>query len=411
MYDIDHWEQDYFEHKDNMDFSKLTLNGIHKFFFGNENSIDVLAHGLKNNNKCILVVFGGAVSNREEKIAPFFSGIRLSRAMNIPIISIADPVLSESLINLAWYLGSKNFNDLQDSIAFLLEGIFNFFNLDFFIIMGGSGGGYAALVQAMIAKNISAKYLIWNPQTSITEYVFRHVENYVNVAFGGKENIEPLSKVSIQDIFTENNIIDELNLDKINDNQEIIYLQNLTDSYHINKHMLPLLNKSSSKLIRYGQASFFLGKNKFLYVGNWKKGHTPPPNEIIKYIVDSFRNDIKTKNIVKNIEKTLISPSDLLVFYDDIAFDLDLDFQYLITPDKIKLKCLIDNPSDVPYLYSFYLIENNKRVESVYYKNINEHIFNFNFEIDMFYQAKIYVKLPNGRVLISYYELELPIKI
>ena len=86
-------------------------NGIYHIDCDSQ-SIDFLVDGIDSfdEKKGFLVCFSGAVTNRECKYAPFFSGLNIAKKLEMPIISISDPSLSISNdCNLAWYAGKERY--------------------------------------------------------------------------------------------------------------------------------------------------------------------------------------------------------------------------------------------------------------------------------------------------------------
>lgn len=131
-------------------------------------------------NRHCLVVFGGALAKRG--IPPFFSGLNLSVELDTPLITISDPslVFSEDLL-LSWYAGNNLEKDLPQKIANILDSIFTTLNLKP-ILLGGSGGGYASLLQTSLLKT-NVKSVVWNPQTKISNYNLDAVANYLSICF------------------------------------------------------------------------------------------------------------------------------------------------------------------------------------------------------------------------------------
>ena len=149
--------------------SVLEKEGNHSF--SNDGfPVDIYTSGLKNSyQKKILVIFSGAISKRENKSAPFFSGKNIAKTLDLPLIAISDPTLALSKsLSLSWYAGNEYFKNISVVINNLLKNIQNKYDAEL-LLVGGSGGGFAVLDQLSLFREPSKKVkaLIWNPQTNI----------------------------------------------------------------------------------------------------------------------------------------------------------------------------------------------------------------------------------------------------
>ena len=137
--------------------SILEKEGNHSF--NNDGfPVDIYTSGLKNlHQKKILVIFSGAISKRENKSAPFFSGKNIAKTLDLPLIAISDPTLALSKsLSLSWYAGNEYFKNISVVINNLLKNIQNKYDTEL-LLVGGSGGGFAVLNQLSLFGQPSKK--------------------------------------------------------------------------------------------------------------------------------------------------------------------------------------------------------------------------------------------------------------
>jgi len=349
-------------------------NGIHQIVFSDIQNLDILIQGVEfykeNNIDFFMVVFTAAVSAREKKQPPFFSGKSLSISQNIPLVSISDPTLMlDNDITLAWYAGNRYIPNLQFIISQIIDKISISINKKPFII-GGSGAGFSALVQSILLKS-EAIICIWNPQTNIDAYLFEPVKKYYTVAFN-KKSIDDSDSDSLSlpmqfEFPTE--YISKINFKDIKSNKQILYFQNISD-WHMQKHCASFL--TNLKLNRYFDSIFTDERGKIVfYFGNWGKGHVVPPINLLK---DVFKKAILSNNIFfstvsfeQNKKKYGLLSSNLFLWQSEkkeFPFYIKYDIQDLSV--EITAYSYIDDSS---INYAFYLLRNKKRIDLKWYSN------------------------------------------
>ncbi|QHH93485.1 hypothetical protein FPL18_06380 [Acinetobacter gyllenbergii] len=301
--DYSKWGSDIYKIKymDLPNFEKVN-NGVYVIDLGGI-SLDILLQGFsESKNAYCLVVFSGALSKKG--IPPFFSGVTLAREVGVPLISISDPSLSLSEdLMLAWYAGNQLELNLPSKIAKILDNIFQKLEVKP-ILMGGSGGGFASLLQTSLLET-PVKTIVWNPQTNISKYHINHVFKYLKICFPNfKDEIISYEKM---DVLNQNIKLLELvhKIGLINDvydikKKDVLFLQNIKDNYHIKNHLYPFF-KSEKGFKRNGVNSFVNSHDLALHIGAWGEGHIPPYKEII---VNTLKSIIKGKSN-KDISSTL----------------------------------------------------------------------------------------------------------
>lgn len=264
-----------------------SMDGIYRLKCNTEN-LDFLCEGTERfiKERGVLVCLSGAVTKREQKQAPFFSGLNIADKLNMPIISISDPSLAISNnISLGWYAGNETLKELPQTIASILSLISKKLDTKM-IFFGGSGGGFASL-SIIHYMTEEARGLIWNPQTSISKYYKSYVANYIREAFP-KRIIHANLYMTLEKI----GIIHDLNKvysESKNKEAKILYLQNSTDIFHVNQHMYPLINATNANKVNNYVYSSSVGI--IFCMKNWGEGHISPNTDKIIEVLSKIIAD------------------------------------------------------------------------------------------------------------------------
>lgn len=334
----------------------LFIEGRNTLTLSSGLSVDFLywePENLSANNNKLLVCFNAAVGQRDVKSAPFFSGVGLAADLGIPVICIADPLVSDNReLGLAWYTGGEESNSLQLLIAELLNQIYGHYQYEM-IICGGSGGGFASLVQASLIT-VPATVVVWNSQSSILKYLDEPVERYVRTAFKNFMSKADFTLLQVLEWFGIKHEIKSLQISK---QVKLIYLQNQSDS-HTQIHAIPFMKGEKWKRVRNATFSNDCG-NRIVYFGDWGRGHVTPTRGILSFIFDGVINNHDLLSLCYRLDagelKCAKSPPyfSLFAFSDDISIDLLTD----VVGEKINATVQVIGAADeVQYLsYSFRL--------------------------------------------------------
>ena len=353
----------------------ITKDGIHRIHLEKGHYLDLYIRGIhlldKQENRTTLVGFSGAVSNRQGKRAPFFSGLQIAMAINLPIIAVADPsmVLHEDL-PLSWYEGHQGIENFPKKLAAILDVLAEIFHTRL-LLLGGSGGGYACLAQASLLHS-PASVLVWNPQTDIDKYLPEAVNSYKDIAYPN----------------TDKNF--SLSVKKIQKNIQVLYMINKSDEHHVKEHMLPYLGGIPLK--QYGNRTFINNQGNFaLYVGEWGEGHAVPPYKTIAYLLSdmvSYSNIVQTAWALDSGQVDNIDPQPNLTHFtleDNRKFPYELTFS--IIDDTLSIVNKSQIPDDIEFAsyllvggekidvhrfgkisdFEFSLPETDKKIEIVYF--------------------------------------------
>lgn len=319
--------------------------------------------------RSVLVNFGGAVTNRKIKTPPFFSGLGISKEMDLPILSFSDPTLKlDDEINLAWYAGNECQENLPDKIAKILDGLARRLDMKL-VLFGGSGGGFACLVVSLYMQ-CPASILVWNPQTSISKYSKRFVEKYLEVAFPNVkvEDVEGGCLAALENA----GVLHRVKKKNFNDRVKIVYLQNLSDA-HTQRHCAPFFCGDS--LSRVKNRTFLAGGDALLYLGDWGSGHQPPPRKMMSYALCRLAEGAGLDSLVSGLEALGgIEESVSVISVDGYrGWVLEVDKNCNTLSVSIFKE---DGVSDgFGCQYAFYLLEEGRRVETRWYEANNQCVF------------------------------------
>lgn len=199
-------------------------------------------------------------------------------------------------INLAWYGGNQSYPLFQQDIADFLDYLSESFKL---IMVGGSGGGFAALAISSLMKR-QADILVFNPQTSISEYGEKHVLKYLETAFPEAFNESFLSDSKVtkkldpylfREFLETTKIVHDVTNVKYK-NKRIIYLQNRSD-HHLKKHAWPFFKfrfmLDEIKNIKTSESD----EHCVLHLGDWGAGHVAPPVALIDKCTNFLASGVK----------------------------------------------------------------------------------------------------------------------
>lgn len=335
----------------------IVEDGIHTIKLNDSVEIDLMVRGMKNtalyqNN--FVCFFNGAISNRNYKTSPFFSGLGVFGDSLIPVISFSDPTIDlSSEISIGWYSGSRYFEKLQEIIAIIIKRYMSF-TAGRPILIGGSGGGFAALSISYLL-NEDTFSIVWNPQTNILKYEKEAVSKYARVAFN-----------SSVDEFEGSLVERNINYNLVNNIQErkgkILFIQNRTD-WHLQEHAIPFLLKNNVNLTNNNPRRWC--GNIYYYFSNFGLGHVGPNKSLIKDIVFS----IIEKGVPDSFCFGQLENENSLAVLDSDFFDFDVS----VLGEKLEAVINFKNANynSVNPKYCFYVYVDGERVLNTGYQSEN----------------------------------------
>ena len=274
-WDFSAWSDPVFHHADIGAFQALDriAEGIHEIADDGQR-LHILFRDKQSRN--LMIFFHGAMPDdiMESYTLPVFSGVRIADNADADRLLISDATLSlsDDNLKLGWFSGSATYNAfaaIQAIIARVAAGY------DRVILIGGSGGGFAALRASAFLPGSTA--LVWNPQTDIALYHEKAVAHYARACFDHADlgAIDPAVKAT-----RHSNLCDLYSQPRGN---RIIYFQNGPDTMHVRKHAGPFLEAyGAAHDLAEPPPSFGLFGPNLLYVqGHWPGGHKPPPKQAL----------------------------------------------------------------------------------------------------------------------------------
>jgi len=227
-------------------FLQTDLNsGIHEIRCGS-GTLDLMLE--KAPSKNLLVIFHAAAGLSHT--TPIFTGRRIAQSSDASTLFVSDPSLDLG-VRIGWFAGDEN-RPLQIDLPRVIQHVASSTGADRIIFFGPSAGGFASLYYSHLFPDSLSVAV--NPQTAISQY-YRHLaEAYYTAAWPHEEQ-----RVGLVD--------DIVPLYRNKFANYVVYMQNSQDDFHIEHHLRPWEEATSSSL----------GSRWFLLSDDWGDGHTPPP--------------------------------------------------------------------------------------------------------------------------------------
>lgn len=273
--------------------SKEWNEGVHSISLVDGNVLDVYLSSAINGrsvHRTLPVFFSGALTNREGTKPPYFSGATLGTQLAVPYMAISDPTLNVSgEIGLAWYAGYEGGN-IQDSISELLESLADHASMHLLLI-GGSGGGFASMYYASRLGS-KASAFVWNPQTSITDYVPSTVHGFLKVALPNHEvgSLAQDSEAKLSAVGMTSKNVDF-------HGHRLLYLQNYND-WHVKSHLAPYLD--SSGMSYRGNGLYSNSSNQSVVISAFGEGHAVPEKGLIAAVINEMLDPQRSVRVIYN---------------------------------------------------------------------------------------------------------------
>ncbi|SOE51819.1 hypothetical protein ODI_R3710 [Orrella dioscoreae] len=294
---------------------EIATDTIHVFPLGpggDAPTLDVLARSFGGNTRShFLVVFSAALgaTARTQGSPPYFSGDQLAATSGLPLLAISDPTLAmDNEIRLAWYVGNHATGPLFGRIADVIDAL-ALQTGKTPILVGGSGGGYAALSTAHYLRG-AADVVVSNPQTCISRYMKEAGHQFLKTGFGVRrpQGIpEPKDAESLQALLDD--ICPEFDT-RVPDaallrrNKRVFYLQNISDHAHVKNHARPYFDNESFP-DRSGKCFVTEDGRMIFFPGEWGQGHAKTPMGLLAGILEGIVKGESASHLAKErLEKS-----------------------------------------------------------------------------------------------------------
>ena len=181
--------------------------------------------------RTLRVVFTGYV-DRDRFSIPKFDRIRTSVASDDAFLAIGDPALEiNDEIGLGWYVGTGS-TATDEHIVKVIERVARQVNADDILLIGGSGGGFAALRFGALIDGASV--YVFSPQTAISRYHRRHVQLMLRTSYP-ELGEDPDRFAESYPLRNEAAALYE----KTGATTPVYYFQNSNDPFHTENHLQP----------------------------------------------------------------------------------------------------------------------------------------------------------------------------
>jgi len=340
-----------------------------------------------------LVCFSGAMTNRANVTAPLFSGVSIARRLGLPLLSFADPVVSNHKnVTLAWYAGGTGGTDHPQHVAAVIDLIATQSGR-IPLLIGGSGGGFAVL-NAMQHMAVPSRAVIWNPQTLISAYHREAVSTYVAAAFPTEV---PADDTSLHEILESARVQQDVRGVTLQSPSCLLYLQNESDP-HVKTHLSPLVIQG--EWITYSaQIQVSLDRRLIVGMGNWGYGHAVPPPDLMDAAIELMTQDSGTMDPMDFVPDPM---SRLLGDLDIPVVDEPLDIDATATLAGGRVTIRLNAPALTEEMTcAFYLLEKGIRVADRWYTENPEAVFDTVHTDPNNLSIVVFVRHGQGKPVIS----------
>ncbi|WP_139194987.1 hypothetical protein [Arthrobacter sp. UCD-GKA] len=219
-------------HRSVPDFTDISVSSIHTFDLGDlclPMLIDI------EEGSTLTVSFHGATDRLKTTLPRFERRKSLAELEAGPRMFFGDPGLDlNSSMILDWYMGTERI-DVHSKIASIISKFAADKNIRKIILVGSSGGGFAAMQVSSYLNGVSV--VAFNPQTDLRRYSRRLAGAACSASFG--QSIEELGPDLVSRIDTVSRF------EKCSSLPRLILIQNVGDGHHLNNHFYPFMERAS----------------------------------------------------------------------------------------------------------------------------------------------------------------------
>ncbi|MGY0618349.1 DUF6270 domain-containing protein [Lysobacter sp. A378] len=323
------------------------------------------------------VFFSGAVSNRDGRPGPFFSGSGIAESKGIAALCIADPTLAlDPDLGLAWYAGSSR-QQTQACVLELLAGLADKLQVEL-LLVGGSGAGFAAL-QLGAKLQERASVLVWNPQTDLLAYYRNAVKTYLRSAFPDEAWEDDPQLTGAGAVMQGKGVSHAVHLDYAAGQlpRRLVYLQNASDDFHVLNHAGALL---AGMTVEADEGRYRTADERALFwFGDWAQGHEPIPKRTLGALIDLMLDPGKSIEIISHSLRTLVDDaggevSRLPLSFRHAANRANLGVRALTDMASLKVSATVEGvPSGLASArFAFYVFSGAERIQTRWYESAPE---------------------------------------
>ena len=333
--------------------------------------LDIDTLFIPNNSETLIVALHGALVRKDVELPRFeWLGTLRNRPENLLFIADTTLTLSPEL-TLGWYIGTSD-DDLTLKIARYIKHVQDLRGIRRVILLGSSGGGFAALALTTLLDDSIA--IAFTPQTNVFDFTPGHTNNLLKYVFPDFSDPEKLSLIAPErfSLVERYKMSDQLN--------RFIYFQNLGDIEHHLKHKKPF---AESLGVRLPNGRTFDQAGKFISVEHGR-GHVRPPSaevpKLISQAMEMMESPLKKKLMSAGFEGRLLDhhfvrgtgssfrrvPPELNSYFSGYAHPLRVESTNQVYSDAgVPLRLINGQQYDHPVLQAQFLLKliNNYRIE------------------------------------------------
>lgn len=238
-----------------------------------EEILDIDSLYVKGSGDTLIVALHGALV-REKVELPRFEWVNSLKSRTEHQLFIADTSLNESkILTLGWYVGTAH-DDYTRKIADFVIKVKKLLKLKKVIFLGSSGGGFASMSIATYIED--SNVVCFTPQTNVWKFTEGHSKNLLNESFADFDNINELHNQFPKRFSLIERYKKARRLNKF------IYIQNLGDTDHYEKHFKPF---AKSLGVKTDNGRTFDQSGRFISFHHGA-GHVAPPKEKVHEFLD-----------------------------------------------------------------------------------------------------------------------------
>lgn len=209
------------------------------------------------------VVLHGAVRAGQDSY-PRFDRVGSTHLSPDALLSFADPTIGAyPKVLLGWYLGGVDWDPMHTMVD-LIKASARAIGAEEILLVGGSGGGFAALQLALRLRGSMA--FVFNPQTAILRYQRIVVANYFRHAYPDSTAEAVVSerpeRFDAGIAYARSELM-----------PRVFYAQSLSDSTHLTQHYIPFKRALN---LRAAQGELNDAPIRFELYDGIREGHGPP---------------------------------------------------------------------------------------------------------------------------------------
>lgn len=213
--------------------------------------------------RATLVVFHGAVNERQPTL-PVFQGKAVAQAAGLNLITVSDPSLAMGDVDLAWFLGNRWIGPLRPLLVPVIKHVLAAMGSQETILLGGSGGGYAAIRFAHDFPD--SLVLALNPRLNLGVRPRAQVDQYLRACHKvtGPTASSRIRREFVPDMAIEGPY-EELAF-------YLLIWQNTGDAIYMEHQLSPVLQRAG------------VSSRIFVRFDSFGRGHRPVPSEEVKRV-------------------------------------------------------------------------------------------------------------------------------